>query len=38
VVPTCGFDIRYNLWIKATSGENLVESVREALVAWFTKI
>jgi len=38
VVPMHGFVVCYDLWIKATSGENLVESVWEALVAWFTKI
>jgi len=38
VVPTQGFIVKYDLWIKVTTGENLVESAWEALVAWFTKI
>ena len=38
VVPTHGFVVQYDLRIKATAGENLVESMREALAAWFTKI
>jgi len=38
VVPTHGFVVRYDLRIKATAGENPVESAREALAAWFTKI
>jgi len=38
VVPTQGFVVRYDLWIKATAGDNPVESSREAMVVWFTKI
>jgi len=38
VVPTRGFVVRYDLRIKAIAGENPVESAREALAAWFTKI
>jgi len=38
VVPTSGFVVQYDLQIKATAGENPVESAQEALAAWFTKI
>jgi len=30
--------VQYDLRIKATAGDNPVESVREAMVVWFTKI
>jgi len=38
VTPTRGFVVRYDLRIKTKDGDNPVESTRDAIVAWFTKL